>query len=203
MVKFRYALRQEGWLAVRFVPWAHESTQLGEEFVLAAGHNFPNFERLNVSYEYWEYGVGFETPRFSARHGGLRPWGEDGYYTDRNLHSFPRQLSTSHSNFEPSFGFEYRHPHHGDRAWAPFGSIDWRHRIIYNYEKPSSDTPEHKQWSTGLTAGVRTASAAATPAAFALSHFYLRLYYGINPHGQLRNQRNYTMFGVGLNFRVN
>ena len=202
MVKFRYAFRQERWLAIRFVPWAHESTHLGDEFTLFARENFPDFERINVSYEYWEYGVGFETPRWSARHGGLQPWAERGYYSDHLLEPGGRQIPTSHSNFEPSFGVEYRYPHRNDRTWAPFVSAETRDRIVYDYQKPTSDTPEDRQWSTTIAAGIRTAPAASTAAPMALSHIYFRFYHGVNPHGQLRNQPDYTMWGVGFNFRV-
>ena len=31
---------------------------------------------------------------------------------------------------------------------------------------------------------------------------YLRVYHGVNPHGQLRNQRDYTTFGIGVNFNI-
>ncbi|HEY0874605.1 MAG TPA: DUF1207 domain-containing protein [Vicinamibacterales bacterium] len=201
MLKFRYALAQERWIQARFVPWAHESTHLGDEFSLTAQQTFPQFERINVSYEYWEYSVGLETPRWSVRHGGLRPWGKDGYYSDHLLEPSGRQIPTSHSNFEPSFGGEYRHPH-GDGSWSPFVSAEARHRILYDYRKPSSSTPEERQWSTTLAAGIRTAPASHTPATMALSEIYVRFYHGVNPHGQLRNQRDYTMFGVGFNFRV-
>lgn len=202
MAKLRYALRQEHWITARFVPWAHESTHLGDEFSLSARERFPGFERINVSYEYWEYGIGFERPRWSVRHGGLQPWGEDGYYSDHLLEPAPRTIPTSHSNFEPSFGGEYRYPHRDGRTWAPFASAETRHRIVYDYDKPTSDTPEQRQWSTTLAAGIMTAPAASTPATMALSHIYVRFYHGVNPHGQLRNVRDYTMFGVGFNFRV-
>jgi Protein of unknown function (DUF1207) len=201
MAKFRYALRSEQWIAARFVPWAHESTHLGDEFSLTAQEHFPDFERINVSYEYYEYGVAFETPRWSVRHGGINPWGEDGYYSDHLLEPGRRTIPTSHSNYEPSFGGEYRHPH-GGRTWAPFASIEARHRIVYDYDKPSADTPEDRQWSTTIAAGIRTAPGATTPATLALSHIYFRFYHGVNPHGQLRNDPDYTMLSAGFNFRV-
>ena len=49
----------------------------------------PSFERVNVSYEYWEYGVSLEgggyfneDDNWTVRHGGLRPWNPDGYYSN-------------------------------------------------------------------------------------------------------------------------
>jgi hypothetical protein len=202
MLKFRYALAPERYIAVRFVPWAHESTHLGDEFSLTADERFKDFERINVSYEYWEYGIGYETPRYSIRTGGLQPWGDDGYYSDHLLEPGGRPIPTSHSNFEPSFGGEYRHPH-GGRLWSPFVSAETRYRIIYDYHKPSSDTPEERQWSTTVAAGIRTPPAATLPARMALTHIYFRFYHGVNPHGQLRNQGDFTMFSAGFNFAVN
>jgi hypothetical protein len=200
MLKARYAFRSERWLAARFVPWAHESTHLGDEFSLTARERFPGFERINVSYEYWEYGIGYETPRWSVRHGGLKPWGKDGYYSAKLLEPGQRQIPLSRRNFEPSFGLEYRHP--TGAGWGPFASVETRNRIIYDYHKASSSVPEERQWSWSVAVGAGTAPAAAGPATLALSHIYLRFYYGVNPHGQLRNNPNYTMVGVGLNFRV-
>ena len=204
MVKARYALSPERYIAARFVPWAHESTHLGDEFSLTAEERFPDtFERINVSYEYWEYGIGYETPRYSIRTGGLQPWGDDGYYSDHLLEPGGRTIPPSHSNFEPSFGAEYRHPHRDDRLWAPFVSLDTRHRILYDYHKPSSDTPEERQWSTTLAAGIRTSPAGTTAARLALTHIYVRVYHGVNPHGQLRNQGDFTVISAGFNFAVN
>ncbi len=44
---------------MRFMPlWNHESTHLGDSTILASRD--PNFERINVSYENWEYGLSVE-----------------------------------------------------------------------------------------------------------------------------------------------
>ena len=63
----------------------HEITHLGEEFSLNARNNHTDFLRVNVSYEYWEYGLSFETDpgahTLIFRHGGiglLRP--DQGFY---------------------------------------------------------------------------------------------------------------------------
>ena len=81
MLKFQYGLREKLRLGVRYVPWAHESTHLGDEYVIIAQRPTlePPFERVNVSYEYQEYGVSFEghnlfteEDEWTARHGGIR-----------------------------------------------------------------------------------------------------------------------------------
>lgn len=202
MIKFRYALAPERWLSARFVPWAHESTHLGDEFSLAAAEHFPGFERINVSYEYWEYGIGLESPRWSLRHGGLQPWGKDGYYSDHLLQVGGRTIPTSAVNFEPSFGVEYRSRHSDGRTWAPFASLETRGRIAYDYNKPSSSDPERRHWSTSVSAGIKTSPAPASSSSLSLSHIYVHFYRGVNPHGQLRNDASYSMLGVGFQFRV-
>ena len=59
MTKFQCFCLDTMKLGVRFVPWAHESTHLGDEYTIFAQQN-PSFERINVSHEDWEYGVSLE-----------------------------------------------------------------------------------------------------------------------------------------------
>src|SRR5687767_2738858 len=92
MVKFQCGLSDGLRLGVRYVPWAHESTHLGDEYVIIAQRT-SGFERVNVSYEYQSVGVSLEgdgplgDDAFKARAGWLRPFGEDGYYSDHLLDS--------------------------------------------------------------------------------------------------------------------
>src|SRR5688572_29189681 len=53
MLKYGIGLSEDWRFAARVVPWAHESTHLGDEFTLSA-RTMPGFKRINVSYEYWE-----------------------------------------------------------------------------------------------------------------------------------------------------
>ena len=52
MVKFQRQFEKVG-LGIRFVPWNHESTHLGDEYTILASRD-PAFERINVSYENWD-----------------------------------------------------------------------------------------------------------------------------------------------------
>ena len=115
--------------SLRFVPAAHESAHLGDEFTILAEQAFrQTFERINVSYEYWDHGVSFDTlfgcglvasaraearvspgDRFchqmTLRHGGLRPWGDEGYYSGHFLgEDDSGSITLSRDNYEPSFG---------------------------------------------------------------------------------------------------
>ena len=51
MVKFQYGLKEDLWLGIKFVPWAHERTHLGDEYTIIALRQ-PDFERVNPSFEY-------------------------------------------------------------------------------------------------------------------------------------------------------
>ena len=125
MVKFQYGLAEHLRLGIRYVPWAHESTHLGDEYVIIAQRPSlqPPFERINVSYESQEYGVSLEghnlfrqDDEWTVRHGGIDPWGPDGYYSDHLLGSNDPVLTPSRKNYEPSFGLQYLFPPWGRPA---------------------------------------------------------------------------------------
>ena len=99
MLKLRYSLSDQARLAVRFVPWAHESTHLGDEYTLIAAR-VPEFERINVSYEYRQYGISYQNVLngrglLTLRHGGTSLYGPDGYYSDHLLGETSRTLTPS------------------------------------------------------------------------------------------------------------
>lgn len=190
--------------------WHHESTHLGDEFVIGALRS-PTFERINVSYEYWDVAASYEWRRMRdltaaddayhrhALRGGLLgvwPYAQ-GYYSDHTLETNSRVIARSKRNLEPYVQYEYWAPH-GEGRWAPFASADARYKTVYDYQKQSSDQDEDKQWSTNLALGFRTP--AESP--LSVKEIYARFYHGVNPHGQLRNQRNYTTFGIGINFNI-
>jgi Protein of unknown function (DUF1207) len=193
MAKLQYGLRDDLWLGARIVPWAHESTHLGDEYVLEASRD-PAFERINVSYEWFEYGVSLESESFTIRHGGRQPLGEDGYYSDHLLGSDEPTLTPSEKNFEPSFGFEYRFPLWGKRH--PYVSADLRHLLQYNYHRAPGEE-DRRQWSLNLQIG-RTLP--EDPRGSPLQDYFVQVYWGVNPYGQLRSQRSYWSAGFGWNF---
>jgi len=206
------------YLDVKADLYHHESTHLGDEFVIGAIRRFPGFERINVSYEFWDVGVSYEWRRRTdpggesdayfrsmVRGGLIGVWPHSGgYYSDHTLEVDSRRVSRSKRNLEPYLQFEYWAPHPTSagadrpRRWAPFVSVDARHKTVYDYLKASDEVSEDKQWSLNLLVGLRTE--AESP--LSLKDIYARFYHGVNPHGQLRNQRDYTAFGFGVNFNV-
>ena len=191
--KTQYGLRDDMQLGIRFVPWAHESTHLGDEYVLVASEN-PDFERINVSYEYWEVGVSVETEAWTLRGGGLKPWGSDGYYSDHLLGSDATTLTKSTKNFELSLGAEYRFPvWKGRRLYV---SADTRNKLRYTYHATPAN-PEERQWSTNAQVG-RTLEEDSGDSP--LQDYFVQVYYGVNPYGQLRSQKSYWSVGFGWGF---
>ena len=200
MVKFQYGLSKTRWLGIRYTPWAHESTHLGDEYTIVAPMVDPAFERVNVSYEYQEYGISFEASDllsegddWTFRHGGIIPWGSDGYYSDHLLTSDEPTLTPSKKNYEPSFGVEFLMPEWRDRQ--TYFSFDLRDKLIYNYHQ-TPESPETRQWSFNLQIG-RTAPANERRA---LKDYFIQFYRGVNPYGQLRSQKDWWSIGIGWTF---
>jgi hypothetical protein len=201
MVKFQYGIKEDLWLGVKFVPWAHESTHLGDEYTIIAQRN-PAFKRVNPSFEYYEYGLSIEKVfgadrlHLTARHGGINLWGEDGYYSDHLLGEDARTLPRSTKNYEPSFGLEVRGRQIGSRHL--FASVDARHKLVYAFERVPGET-EEKQWSLKFAAGlVAPEGKDGVP----LKAIYLHYYRGVNPYGQLRAQKDFWTVGIGWIFGI-
>ena len=208
MFKFQYGLREGLRLGVRYVPWAHESTHLGDEYVIIAQRPTlePRFERVNVSYEYQEYGVSLEgdsllteEDEWTVRHGGIVPWGSDGYYSDHLLGSDDAVLTASRKNYEPSLAAEYVLPPWPDEGTSRrvYLSFDVRNKLVYNYHQ-TADNPERRQWSWNLHIG-RTLQRNDDKA---LKDYFVQIYRGVNPYGQLRSQSDYWSIGFGWIFGI-
>ena len=225
-------------LAFRADLYHHESTHLGDEFVINGQGAHPEFERQNVSFEFydltgafnWERGDGLKHSVRGGTTGLVNP--SNGYYSDHTLdvsrasrsatspspsatssptfstsssrHTAPRTLSIRSARLAvaPCQG---QHSQSGAGAferparWAPFVSMDLRQRIVLNFNKESADIKEDTQWSVNLLGGIRSQPGNFR---FAIKEIYLRYYYGVNPHGQLRNQDDFWLIGFGVNFAV-
>lgn len=187
-------------LGIRFVPWNHESTHLGDEYTILASRD-PAFERINVSYENWEYGVSLEGEglfsegdTWKVRQGGRKPWGSDGYYSDHLLGSDDKTLTPSVANFEPSLGVEYRFSEW--RGRQTYVSADTRYQTVYTYHQTPTN-PEQRQWSWNWQVGRAVPEGTkGTP----LKQYFVQVYHGVNPYGQLRSQRDYWSAGFGFVF---
>ena len=190
----------------------HESTHLGDEYTLRSMRSNPSiFERINVSYEYVDMAIGFSGVRAAARyatHFGIihtaKPWTRSYYDIDEtpDLTISPiGPVTPSTRTVEPYVGGEIERvtldwftgkPYLGWlKDWAGYLSLDARNRTIYNYHKRSPAMDDETQWSTNFVAGVY-------PRADRNVAIQFRVYYGVNPHGQFRSQRNFHLLGFGL-----
>jgi hypothetical protein len=203
---------QRSWrsVAIRGDLYHHESTHLGDEFVVNGQGAHPDFERQNVSFEFyditgaynWERNDGLLHSVRGGTTGLVKP--SHGYYSDHTL-MYPesRPVLKSERNFEPYVQYEFHAPHRQREGkmqrWALFTSVDLRRRIVLDFNKPTEDTKEDTQWSLNLLGGVRSWSGFQR---FSIKEIYGRVYRGVNPHGQLRNQKDYWQAGIGVNFAV-
>lgn len=201
MSKLQYGLREDVWLGLRFVPWAHESTHLGDEYTIIASRR-PDFDRVNVSFEYLEYGVsiektfGADAAHLVLRHGGIVLHGSDGYYSDHRLGEPPGTLTPTEKNFEPSIGLEIRGWRF--RGRDTFLSIDARHKLAYQFRRrPGEEESQH--WSASVALG-RTVPEGSV--GIRLRDYFLHVYRGVNPYGQLRSQHDFWSVGLGWTFGI-
>ncbi len=228
-------------MAFRWDIYHHESTHLGDEYVIQGQAVHPEFERINVSYEFyditgafnWEGGDGLLHSIRGGTTGLVKP--SHGYYSDHTL-QFPeedqRAVIKTERNFEPYIQYQFHAPFRSrisadpfakpgapapsggtaagpapqpDSAferparWAFFGSADLRRRIVFDYHKLSEDIKEDTQWSFNLLAGIRSQPGNFR---FSIKEIYARVYRGVNPNGQLRNQKDFWIVGLGVNFAV-
>ena len=187
------------------VQLGHESTHLGDEFAIRALAEYGDaFQRINVSYEYFEVGVNWEH-RFgrglqhgvSWRASGVRATafgGDPGWYSPELIDGTVIQPSAV--NVEPAVGIEYMP--RGARGWRPFASYEGRLRTVYDYAKASANQREDRQFSSSLVVGLRNLGWAGHGA----PDFIVKGYYGVNPNGQFRSQANHWMWGLGLLLRL-
>jgi hypothetical protein len=197
MTKLQYGLSDTLRLGVKFVPWIHESTHLGDEYVILAQEGA--FERVNVSHEDWEYGVSLEGDQWKIRHHGTRPWKKKGYYSDHLLGSDVATLTPSKKNYEPSFGFEYRISRVRWKTRRLYVSADTRNKLIYNYHQ-TPENPERRQWSHNLQVGLVQVADVGGEDRSPLKQIFVQVYYGVNPYGQLRSQEDFFSWGIGWVF---
>jgi len=196
MLKVQYGLAVNQWLAAR-LHFGHESTHLGDEFSIVGKRRFPaTFERINVSWEYLDLGLLYERidgKWTSLIRGGATANVNDSYYaTDPgSITESPRgPVTPSKNRLDPYMGVDLRRNEvFGD--WEIYASSELRWRSIYDYHKLSPSTAESRQVSVNLIVGTKISGQnKASP--------FLRMYRGVNPHGQFRNQEDYSEIGLGL-----
>lgn len=199
MLKAQYDLSSSARLGLRAFA-GHESTHLGDEFsVLGQAAHPGTFERINVSWEFLDlgllYGKYAEAITWTARGGvtSTLPFADSYYSTDDQSVTFsPMGPVTESSNWiDPYAGLEVERE--GETVTG-YGSTEVRWRTVFDYHKTSADASEDRQLSFNLIVGLRKTGRSA----LGRSSAFLRLYHGVHPHGQFRNQPDFTFIGFGL-----
>ena len=202
MIKVKYGLENGRSLGAR-LHVGHESTHLGDEFSINAQRRYgPDFERINVSWEYIDLGLMYDVPRAWNVRAGITatlPFG-DSYYLvgDGSVTSSPEPVTPSENWFDPYAGLEVTWkkliPSEHHDGYDGYASAELRWRTVYDYHKDRPGAPEERQASINIIAGVKLAGNDL----FGHASPFLRYYRGVNPHGQFRNQRDYVEYGIGL-----
>ena len=187
--------------------FGHESTHIGDEFTLGALREHKDFLRVNVSYEFWDLAGSLE-PKFGCdgewvlklRGGMVRVIDQKkGWYSSELLHPYPstRTLLPSKRNYEPYFGLEF-----GKTSDKPglFTSIDLRNRTVYDYAKTNPAASEDAQLSVNWLVGWKQGPPGQGVLGKIRPAYFIRIYHGVNPAGQFRSQRDYTLIGFGVQF---
>ena len=191
------------WLAFK-AHAGHESTHIGDEYALAARRLYAAFERINVSYEWLDLGVSYERMTAAAglwtiRGGAITtlPFG-DSYYAGDTLETAGRVVTESSNWIEPYAGAQYRHERLawlGD--WGMYASLDARLKSVYAYHKTDPDAGERMRPALNLLVGL-VPKTGGRLGSLGTTSPYARAYYGVNPHGQFRNQSDFWLVGLGL-----
>ena len=193
--------------------FGHESTHLGDEFTLGALRtHLSEFQRVNVSYEYFDAAAAFEPNigmdgryQIKVRAGSIWLWhDEKGWYSRELLQPYGRYIAGSARNYEPYMQVEfYRQPAGSGRLGA-IASFDLRNRTVYQYAPATTaaetNASEPTEWSTNVMGGVRQVRSGAGLLGRISPTYYLRYYHGVNPNGQFRSQAGYSEVGFGVHF---
>jgi hypothetical protein len=199
MLKARYDLSTASQLGFRAFA-GHESTHLGDEFSVRGQDEHPDtFERINVSWEFLDLGVLYRryttSTTWSAR-GGITstlPFADSYYSTGPESVTFSAvgPVTESSNWIDPHLGLEIERE--GETV-SGYASSEIRWRTVYDYHKTSADASEGRQLSFNLILGLRKTGRSA----LGRSSAFLRFYQGVHPHGQFRNQPDFTFIGLGL-----
>ncbi len=223
-IEFKFIQRfQHKWFnnySVKFIPFYHQSTHIGDELTIARIQDGIPLTRVNVSYNYWE--LSFWLNEAERRHGKnhslrlgflglLKP--NDGWYSIRQQEA---QGGDTRVVVEANRSYEFYIQYQlqtgkwllSNDRWQNVFSAELRNRANYDYPaymyNENSDAwesvIEHKyggRWGLNMYYGWRLIPD-ITP--YNSLGFGVQAYYGVNPHGQFRNLPDYWYVGATLVF---
>lgn len=188
-------------ISLKLQPVFHESTHLGDEFVIHGYYNIPEFKRINISYEAWSLSFTLNDPDtikgnlLSFNAGIQNLWTiKDGFYFADSLEVKGENIIKSQKTFEYHFLINYKRTQGFlcSENRNNIISLQVQNRIRFNYENPAQ---EKRVWSINAYFGWIFK---ISDLPFNNIGFFIRYYYGLNPHGQFRNSNNFSFSGIGI-----
>jgi hypothetical protein len=200
--------------------WGHISTHVGDEYLNGARRDpILKFPRINPSYFPWRLGLNdrwyyhrtytsafdsYVQGGFQVEGSCLWPCDTIGYYQADATQTAGLDVPVIPNGVEWSATVDWRW-YTGSPAPGPFAgqlrpdswdvSILGGRRRVFPYLGPHP--PDHDyQRVVNLIAGYTWSTGTAANPAFA--QLYARFYFGPNPYGQLRNQRDFNFAALGL-----
>jgi hypothetical protein len=198
LFKAQKGLGNTRWLGVK-AQAGHESTHLGDEYSLAARRLYEEFTRINVSYEWLDVALSYEwdspAAQWTTRAGLITtlPFG-DSYYTTDTLETNGRIIQPSETSVEPYVGVQRR----ADLSpnWGWYGAADLRFKAVYDYDKADPSDAEPRRPALNVLVGLWPQKGHI--GGLGVASPFVRGYYGVNPHGQFRNEERFWLVGAGL-----
>lgn len=190
-------------ISANLIPMFHESTHLGDEFVLHGYSQVSDFKRINVSYEAWSFAFTINDPDtlrgniLSIKIGIQNLWTiKDGYYFTDSLEVKGANVPKSTKTAEYFFVLNYQRTKGflANKKWVNIISAQAKNSIKFSYMQ---NVPDTRAWKLNFYFGWIYKKSNKP---FRNIGFFIRHYRGTNPHGQFRNNGNFkfTAFSFSL-----
>ncbi|NPD86386.1 DUF1207 domain-containing protein [Lentimicrobium sp. L6] len=201
-------------IGLRFIPFFHESTHIGDELIISKIRDSIPVSRINVSYETFELAFiindafGQKVKNHSARLGAKFLWNpQKGYYTADSLEiSKSIEIPSSSRWIEPYLQYQYQNPDSwlSNNKMMFIFSQDFYLRVRYGYGSYFTNESEEVVFRE-IGEAYQLCSTTMLGWKFynykkelSNSGVFFKIYIGLNPHGQFRNIPKYPW--VGLNW---
>lgn len=185
----------------------HESSHLGDELMIFAiqGKDSIDFKRINVSYEFADISY---IENFYLKNGMFIQLGAGlvvpvaimnsklQYYDDTLLYPFHSVIAQKEPHPELYWVTDVHW--NRERLWIPnFFSFELRSRDVYDYSFAANGY-ECALTYNAMIGWRKSEDNGDKIFLHSLGDVYVRFYYGINPHGQFRDQKHFFFFALGL-----
>lgn len=203
-------------VGVKFIPFFHESTHIGDEITLARVAAEAPILRVNVSYESMNIAFTLNDPlnqdvkNHMFRIGAKFLWNPTkGWYSFSAEEGDTTLVEPSQRWIEPYLQYEYQSPtsifSFGNSMFVLSADLSFRVKFGYPYAEQEGYTfrkvvtGEQYLPSFNLLAGWHFYNSVGELSNVGL---YLRAYTGLNYHGQFRNLPMYQFFGVSVIYDI-